>query len=78
MPRNVRLSLVTQSAEQREGTDKYSPDDKRPPKVSKSFFSWIVPLVSVKEAWMMDRIGMDATVYLRFLRMLRWMCVDSL
>lgn len=52
---------------------KYSEDGKRPPKINSGFLSWITPLIKVKEDDMVSKLGMDAVVFLRFSRMLRWM-----
>lgn len=37
-------------------------------------FSWVRPLMTIKEPQMVDMIGLDGVVFLRFLRMTRWMC----
>lgn len=39
--------------------------------MGKGFFSWIQPVHFLKEVELVNTIGMDATVFLRFLRMLR-------
>jgi hypothetical protein len=41
--------------------------------MSKSFFGWLSPLMNVKEPELVDKIGLDATTFLRFLRMMRWL-----
>jgi calcium permeable stress-gated cation channel len=41
--------------------------------VSKSFFGWLGPLIHVKEPELVDKVGLDATTFLRFLRMMRWL-----
>ncbi|BEJ11918.1 hypothetical protein CspHIS471_0203780 [Cutaneotrichosporon sp. HIS471] len=43
-----------------------------PPALSGSFFAWLSPVVRIKEHEMIKNIGMDATVFLRFVRMLIW------
>ncbi|KLT38381.1 DUF221-domain-containing protein [Cutaneotrichosporon oleaginosum] len=43
-----------------------------PPALSGSFFAWLSPVIHVKEHEMIKNIGMDATVFLRFVRMLIW------
>ncbi|KAK2877060.1 hypothetical protein FQN49_001444 [Arthroderma sp. PD_2] len=42
-----------------------------PPPLGKGVFAWITPIIKVKEGELVDRIGMDATVFLRFMRMCR-------
>lgn len=42
-----------------------------PPKVGKGFFSWIKPVMKCKEDDLVDKIGMDAIVFLRFMRFCR-------
>ncbi|KAG0640851.1 hypothetical protein HOY80DRAFT_1040774 [Tuber brumale] len=47
-------------------------DDKRaPPQISKGWFSWFRPLIKCHESDLVDKIGLDAIVFLRFLRMCR-------
>jgi hypothetical protein len=50
---------------------KYHLGEKRPPRISDSLFGWIPPLVNTKEPELVDKIGLDAVVFLRFLRMFR-------
>jgi hypothetical protein len=42
-----------------------------PPPIGKGLFGWIKPLYQVKEPEMVERVGLDATVFLRFGRMMR-------
>jgi hypothetical protein len=56
-----------------EPKSKYHPENKEPPKISKSFFGWLSPLIHVKEPELVDKVGLDATTFLRFLRMMRWL-----
>ncbi|KAL3464418.1 hypothetical protein BJX64DRAFT_254961 [Aspergillus heterothallicus] len=42
-----------------------------PPPVGKGFFSWLKPLVRTKEPELVDCIGLDATVFIRFTKMCR-------
>ncbi|KAF3909579.1 hypothetical protein AA313_de0205672 [Arthrobotrys entomopaga] len=42
-----------------------------PPAIEKGYFSWLIPVFKCKEDDLVDNIGLDATVFLRFLRMLR-------
>ncbi|GAA6005269.1 uncharacterized protein JCM10292_005362 [Rhodotorula paludigena] len=59
---------------------KYAADEKRPPKLGKGFFDWIVPVVKTGEQEMMATIGLDSVAYLRFLRMCRnmFLCIAGL
>ncbi|KAH9952686.1 DUF221-domain-containing protein [Russula dissimulans] len=50
---------------------KYHPDNKPPPQISSSLFGWISPLIHVKEPELVEKIGLDAATFLRFLRMMR-------
>ncbi|CCM03927.1 uncharacterized protein FIBRA_06079 [Fibroporia radiculosa] len=52
---------------------KYHVGDKKPPRISDSLFGWLPPLLHTKEPELVDKIGLDAAIYLRFLRMFRWM-----
>lgn len=52
---------------------KYHVGDKRPPRISDSIFGWVSPLIHTKEPALVDKIGLDAAVFLRFLRMMRWL-----
>ena len=52
---------------------KYHVGDKQPPQISSGYFSWIPPLIHSKEPYLLDKIGLDAVVFLRFLRLLRWL-----
>ncbi|CUA66982.1 putative protein C354,08c [Schizosaccharomyces pombe 972h-] [Rhizoctonia solani] len=51
---------------------KYHEGDKSPPRINAGFFSWVSPLINVKEQELVDKIGLDAVTFLRFLRLLRW------
>ncbi|KAK2733219.1 hypothetical protein FQN57_002264 [Myotisia sp. PD_48] len=42
-----------------------------PPPLGKGMFAWITPIIKTNEIDNVDRIGMDATVFLRFTRMCR-------
>ncbi|KAF8756367.1 hypothetical protein RHS01_04471 [Rhizoctonia solani] len=55
-----------------EPKSKYHEGDKSPPKISTGFFSWVQPLVHAKEPELLEKIGLDAVAFLRFLRLLRW------
>ncbi|RAH72387.1 putative DUF221 domain protein [Aspergillus aculeatinus CBS 121060] len=47
--------------------------DKRhtPPPVGKSFFAWLKPVVRTKEPDLVDCVGLDATMFIRFAKMCR-------
>jgi len=51
---------------------KYHVGDKRPPRISDSMLGWVSPVLHTKEPELVDKIGLDAALYLRFLRMMRW------
>lgn len=53
---------------------KYSAEDKRPPRLDDGLFAWLKPLSKTTETELLNQIGLDAVVFLRFLRMCRWMC----
>ncbi|KAI9813727.1 MAG: Transmembrane protein 63C [Thelocarpon impressellum] len=42
-----------------------------PPELGRGFFAWVTPLRKKKEADLVEQIGLDATVFLRFTRMCR-------
>jgi hypothetical protein len=46
---------------------------KPPPRISDSIFGWISPLIRTKEPELLDKIGLDAVTFLRFLRLMRWL-----
>ncbi|KAJ7125115.1 hypothetical protein C8R44DRAFT_618715 [Mycena epipterygia] len=53
---------------------KYHTDDsKRPPKIDDSLCGWLPPLIHTKEPELVDKIGLDAAVFLRFGRLMRWL-----
>ncbi|OSC96334.1 DUF221-domain-containing protein, partial [Trametes coccinea BRFM310] len=52
---------------------KYHVGNKVPPRPSDSFLGWVSPLLHTKEPELVDKIGLDAAIFLRFLRMCRWM-----
>lgn len=52
---------------------KYHVGDKKPPPISDGIFGWLPPLIHTKEAQLLDKIGLDAVAFLRFLRMIRWL-----
>ncbi|EMD32930.1 hypothetical protein CERSUDRAFT_118360 [Gelatoporia subvermispora B] len=52
---------------------KYHEGNKEPPRASDSLLGWISPLIHTKEPELVDKIGLDAALFLRFLRMCRWL-----
>jgi hypothetical protein len=50
---------------------KYHVGDKAPPRISDKFCGWLSPLIHTKEAELLDKIGLDAVAFLRFLRLMR-------
>jgi calcium permeable stress-gated cation channel len=42
-----------------------------PPVIGKGLFAWVGPIIKTKEAALVDKLGLDATVFLRFTRMCR-------
>lgn len=50
---------------------KYADDKHAPPRIGKGVFAWFMPVVSVKEAQLVEKVGLDGTVFLRFTRMCR-------
>ncbi|KAI8968836.1 DUF221-domain-containing protein [Trametes punicea] len=52
---------------------KYHVGNKVPPRPSDSFLGWVSPLLHTKEPELVDKIGLDAAIFLRFLRMCRWL-----
>ncbi|KAI8330722.1 hypothetical protein BC941DRAFT_361109, partial [Chlamydoabsidia padenii] len=52
---------------------KYSTDLKRPPTIGTGLFDWVKPLLTAKDDVLLTRIGYDAVLFLKFLRLLRHM-----
>ena len=50
---------------------KYADDKHTPPRIGKGIFAWFWPVVSTKEAELVDKVGLDATIFLRFTKMCR-------
>ena len=50
---------------------KHADEQHAPPPMGKGFFSWIGPVSKTKENVLVDKIGLDAILFLRFTRMLR-------
>ncbi|KAF3917769.1 hypothetical protein ABW20_dc0102639 [Dactylellina cionopaga] len=50
---------------------KYSDEKHAPPPIEPGFLAWLKPVFKTHEDELVDKIGLDATVFLRFVRMLR-------
>lgn len=50
---------------------KHADEKHAPPPIGKKPWSWITPLLHTNEAALIQQIGMDATMFLRFIRMCR-------
>lgn len=50
---------------------KHADEKHAPPPIGKKPWSWVTPLAKTNEAALMQQIGMDATIFLRFIRMCR-------
>lgn len=50
---------------------KHADDRHAPPPLGKGLFAWVTPVIRTKEADLIDRVGLDATIFLRFTRMCR-------
>ncbi|KAJ6593515.1 hypothetical protein B0H19DRAFT_916940 [Mycena capillaripes] len=50
---------------------KYHVGDKSPPRIGDTFCGWLPPLIHTKEPELLDKIGLDAVTFLRFLRLMR-------
>ncbi|KDQ20055.1 hypothetical protein BOTBODRAFT_41304 [Botryobasidium botryosum FD-172 SS1] len=44
-----------------------------PIQIRDGFFDWIPPLIRTKEPEILEKVGLDAVAFLRFLRLLRWL-----
>lgn len=54
---------------------RHTDEKHRPPPLDKTLFAWYKPVFKTNENYYVDRIGMDATVFLRFARMCRNMFI---
>lgn len=54
---------------------RHADEKHRPPPLDKSLFAWYKPVFKTNEDYYIDRIGLDATVFLRFARMCRNMFI---
>ncbi|KAH9944775.1 DUF221-domain-containing protein [Amylocystis lapponica] len=52
---------------------KYHDGDKVPPRIADGIFGWVSPLIHTKEPELVEKIGLDAAIFLRFLRMCRFL-----
>ena len=50
---------------------KYADEKHAPPEIGKGLFAWFGPVTRTKEAQLVEKLGMDGTVFLRFTRMCR-------
>ena len=50
---------------------KYADEKHAPPQIGKGFFAWFGPVTKTKEAQLVEKLGLDGTVFLRFTRMCR-------
>jgi len=50
---------------------KHADQKHAPPPVGKGFFAWIKPVIRTREPQLVDTIGLDAAIFLRFTKMLR-------
>ena len=50
---------------------KHADEKHAPPPLGRQPWSWITPLLNTREEVLMHQIGMDATIFLRFVRMCR-------
>jgi hypothetical protein len=50
---------------------KYADSKHAPPPVTRGLFGWLKPLITTKETELIEKIGLDATIFLRCARMLR-------
>ncbi|KAF9485981.1 DUF221-domain-containing protein [Pholiota conissans] len=52
---------------------KYHANGKHPPRISDHCCGWVAPLVYSDEIELVDKIGLDAVTFLRFMRLMRWL-----
>jgi len=59
---------------------KYASEKRAPPPVDDGLFSWLKPVWSCTDEYLLDRIGLDAVLFLRFWRMCRniFICIGIL
>lgn len=50
---------------------KHADEKHRPPKISSAPLAWVAPVTRTKEETLIEKIGLDAAIFLRFLKMCR-------
>ncbi|PHH70886.1 hypothetical protein CDD82_6863 [Ophiocordyceps australis] len=50
---------------------KHADEKHAPPPIGNKPWSWVTPLITTREAMLIQQVGMDATIFLRFIRMCR-------
>ncbi|KAI9663402.1 MAG: hypothetical protein M1829_006094 [Trizodia sp. TS-e1964] len=50
---------------------RHADEQHAPPVVGRGFFAWVKPTLKVREMQLVEKIGLDATIFLRFTRMCR-------
>jgi hypothetical protein len=50
---------------------KHADDRHAPPPVGRGIFAWVAPVLKTKEQDLVSQVGLDATIFIRFLRMCR-------
>lgn len=50
---------------------KYADEKHAPPQIGKGLFAWFGPVATLKEATLVEKIGLDGTIFLRFTKMCR-------
>jgi hypothetical protein len=50
---------------------KHADDKHAPPPIGKGIFAWLSPVLKTHESQLVDKIGLDATIFLRFTKMCR-------
>ncbi|KAI9798185.1 MAG: hypothetical protein M1833_004934 [Piccolia ochrophora] len=50
---------------------KHADEKHAPPSLGKGIFAWTIPILKTRETHLVDKVGLDATVFLRFCRMCR-------
>ncbi|CAO3643474.1 unnamed protein product [Cunninghamella echinulata] len=50
---------------------KYLSENKKPPKIGNEYFGWVKVLFRAKDDFLLERLGYDAILFLKFLRLLR-------
>ncbi|KAI0470608.1 putative DUF221 domain protein [Xylariaceae sp. FL0804] len=50
---------------------KHADDKHAPPPVKDGYFDWVQPIIKTREQVLVDKIGLDATLFLRFTKMCR-------